>query len=359
MSKAILTTGSPPQKRAGREAVAVMLRSLATGLAAGIPVYRSLDMIAKGTPDRQVELACQQLQNHLLQGRRFSLAMRQLPHVFTPFQVGLVRVGENSGQLDEVLAELASYEEKARRLSLKFRSALTYPLLVSAFALALMLLSPPLVFRLLAPFLEGQQEIPLVTKIYLAYCKVLCNPLCWLLGAGLTVSLSRRLRKCWADTRLRANFWARLLKTPALGNLLRNFAMARFARAFGLQAAVGIGPLQALALAAEVSGDPVLQRDIEGAQKALVSGKTLVRSLQSTKYFSKSFLGILSAAEECGTIAEDFKRLADFYEMELDTATDAFASVLEPIVMMALGLMAGFMIFAVTMPMLKMVQSCL
>ena len=100
-------------------------------------------------------------------------------------------------------------------------------------------------------------------------------------------------------------------------------------------------------------------RDIALAQKALRDGQTLVRSLQRTGYFSKSFLGILRAAEECGTLADDFRRMAEFYELELDHTTASFAAMLEPLVMMALGVMAGFMIFAVTLPMLRMVETCL
>ncbi len=346
--------------RASREAVAVLFRSLATTLASGVPLYRALDMVAQGSPDRAVQVACQKLQRDLGLGRRLSQAMAQWPLVFTRFQIGLIRVGEVTGHLDEVLDELARYEEKARDLTLKFRSTLTYPLLVSAFALLLMLLSPPLVVRLLAPFLEAQpDQIPWITRIYLGYCRLLCNPVSWLLSAGLAYGLVRLFRRHWAQPERRAWLWAHLLRLPGLGNLLRNFAVARFSRAFAAQVQVGISPFQALQLSAQVSGDPLLMRDIALAQKALRDGQTLVRSLQRTGYFSKSFLGILRAAEECGTLADDFRRMAEFYELELDHTTASFAATLEPLVMMALGVMAGFMIFAVTLPMLRMVETCL
>lgn len=339
-------------------AVALLLRSLATTVAAGVPINRALDMVGKGSREPVIQQTCQQMKRRVLGGNRLSRAMAEHPKVFSRFQVGLVRVGENTGRLDEILSQLALYEERTRDLVLRFRSAMIYPLFISALALILMVLSPPLIFRFLLPILESNPDhIPAVTKVYLVFCRVVLNPLFWLVLGGLIHQSLRVFRKAWAQPQKRYKMWKALLeRTAAAGRLLRTFALARFARAFAVQAQVGTNPIQALLLAAEVSGDPVLVQDIGLAPAALRNGKTLLQSLRATGYFPKPFLAYLGASEESGTLAEDFARLADVYDWELASSAQTFAALLEPLVMMGLGFSAGFLIFAVTMPMLQMIQ---
>lgn len=339
-------------------AVALLLRSLATTVAAGVPINRALDMLGRGSSDMLIQQTCAQLKRRVEGGHRLSRAMAEHPQVFSRFQAGLVKVGENTGRLDSILAQLAHYEEKSRDLVLQFRSAMIYPLFISAVALLLMVLSPPLVFRFLLPILESNPgHIPLVTRIYLVFCHAVLSPWCWLLG-GVAFYFGRKAwRRSWAQESQRYRLWSWLLnKTGAAGRLLRTFALARFARAFAVQAQVGTHPIQALLLAAEVTGDPVLMGDIHRAPAALRHGKTLCQSLRLTGYFPKGFLAYLAASEESGSLADDFQRLADVYDSELESAAKTFAALLEPLVMMGLGFSAGFLIFAVTMPMLQLMQ---
>jgi type II secretory pathway component PulF len=345
-------------KGVSREAVAVLLRALATMLPAGVPLARSVELAGSTSPDPQLKACCTRLRDRLFAGQRLSAAMAEHPKVFSSFQVGLIKVGESSGQLVLVLEALAEYEEKTRNLVLKFRSAMTYPLFVSGLALLLMIVSPPIVFRMLMPFLESRPDkIPLITKVYLGFCHLVCNPLSWLVGMGLAWAALSLGRKAWADGEKRYRIWSFLLgRSGPAGRLLRTYGLARFARAYSILADVGISPLQSLPLAAEVSGDPVLIRDIKYAPKALIDGRSLYDGLRLTGYFPNSFLTYLGASEECATISKDFARLAEVYDSELEHAAAAFASLLEPVVMMALGFSAGFMIFAVTMPMLSLMQ---
>lgn len=345
-------------KPAGREAVAVLFRSLATMLPAGVPLARAVELAGASSPDPVLSAACAQLLDRLHQGQSLSASLHQHPRVFSSFQVGLVKVGESTGRLVDVLESLAEYEEKARNLVLKFRAAMTYPLFVSLTALLLMIVSPPIVFRMLMPFLESQPDkIPLITKVYLVFCHLVCNPLTWLSALCLVWFARRAFLQAWANRKKRYEIWrGLLLKTGPAGRLLRTYGLARFARAYAILAEVGISPLQALPLAAEVSGDPVLQSDIGIASKALVDGRSLHDGLRLTGYFPKSFLTYLGASEECATISKDFARLAEVYDSELEHAAASFASLLEPLIMMALGFSAGFMIFAVTMPMLNLMQ---
>ncbi|MFN8612625.1 MAG: type II secretion system F family protein [Vulcanimicrobiota bacterium] len=345
-------------KSARRESVAVLLRSLATMLPAGVPLSRAIELAGRSSPDPVLVATCAQVRDRLHQGQRLSASMSEHPRVFSSFQVGLIKVGESSGRLVEVLEALAEYEEKARNLVLKFRAAMTYPLFVSLTALLLMVLSPPIVFRMLMPFLESQRDkIPLITKIYLGFCHLVCNPFSWLALAGLSLVASKIFARAWADPQKRYKVWSWLLvKTGPAGRLLRTYGLARFARGFAILSDVGISPLQSLPLAAEVSGDPVLRADIHYACKALVDGRTFFDGLRVTGYFPKAFLTYLGASEECATISKDFARLADVYDAELEHAAASFASLLEPVVMMVLGFSAGFMIFAVTLPMLNLMQ---
>ena len=339
-------------------AVALLLRSLATTVAAGVPINRALEMVGKGSREQIIGETCAQMKRRVLGGNRLSRAMAEHPKVFSRFQVGLVRVGENTGRLDEILGQLAHYEEKSRDLVLKFRSAMVYPLFISLVALLLMVFSPPLVLRFLLPILESNPNaVPLITKIYLAFCHFILNPGSWLLLGLLSYQARKQWRRAWAQPTKRYRIWRFFLnRTGAAGRFLRTFALARFARAFAVQAQVGTPPIQALLLAAEVTGDPVLIEDMAKAPMALRNGKTLLQSIRLTEYFPNSFLAYLSASEESGTFGDDFARLADVYDAELESSAQTFAALLEPLVMMGLGFSAGFLIFAVTMPMLQLMQ---
>lgn len=326
-------------------------------LPAGVPVHRALAVVGRDNPDPRMTRAAASMQQRLEQGAPFSLAMSEHSRLFNSFQVGLVKVGEDTGKLDEVLNWLAGYEEKTRQLEMKFRSALTYPLLVSGLALFFMIASPPLVFRLLTPLLADHPgEVPLLTRAYLALCTAICHPLSWLVGLALGMGVWRLGNKAWADPETRYRWSALFLKAGPLGRFLHTYSLSRFARSLGIQLEAGCSMLRALPLAAQVSGNPVLIHDIPVALRALAHGMTLQRSLQTTGYFPSSFLAYLSAAEECGGFARDFQQMADFYDSDLENIAKSFASVLEPLVMMALGVSAALMIFAVTLPMLQIVQ---
>lgn len=345
------------KQRAGSQSSVLLFRSLASMLPAGVPVSKALSVIARDNPDPVMARTVRTLVARLDHGAPLSLAMAEHADVFNGFQVGLVKVGESTGKLDEILGWLASYEEKARNLQLRYRAALTYPLFVSTLAVVLMIVSPPVVFRMLLPFLaEHPENIPLITRFYLVLCHLLVHPLFWLVAAVLATVVVQLGRRAWARPESRYQLSCRLLKAGPLGRFLHTYGLARFSRALSIQLGAGVSPLQALPLAAQVSGDPVLIERMPMATRAMVDGRSLGVALKLTDYFPRSFLSYLAAAEECASFARDFERLADLYDADLECCARAFAGVLEPLVMMALGFSAALMIFAVTLPMLQLVQ---
>ncbi|ODT67522.1 hypothetical protein ABS71_10720 [bacterium SCN 62-11] len=338
--------------------LAAFLRSLSTMVTAGVPLQRALlHMASPAAPLGVLEL-CSTLSADLSNGCSFSKAAARHPRVFQAVHLGLLRVGENTGQLDRILGRLASYEEQRVGTFLKLRSALAYPALLIFLCLLAAVLAPPFVleghFQLIR---EMGVEAPFLTRCLMGFSSAMRTPWPYLVLAGLLPSLYFAGRRWLAKSENQLWLTEKLLTTPRVGPLLRILLQTRFARALAIQVESGANVLEAVQLSGQACGNPLMSRYSEQICKSIYQGKGLASSFRVTGLFTPMFVAVTQTGEEVGEIGKMTHWLADSGEEELDRCLTTVTSMVEPIVMFAMGGMVALMILATMLPLSKALEA--
>lgn len=344
--------------RPRRKSRVVFFRSLALLTASGIPFHQGLDVLSQQSEELAMRMVCSNLAQDLLTGHSLSQSLKNQNGCFNLFHVNLVKVGEKTGRLDRLLMKLADYEENNYRIALKVKGALTYPAFVFAITLVMLILAPSLLFKGIFPLLRSQgADLPLLSRVVLGVAELLAQwPVTLALLAGLLCFVNLvflTLQKPGARLRL----FERAMGQPLLGRMLRNLATARFASSLALQLDSGLNVLEALDLAASSSGNPILERDIGVARQMLTDGATFQRSLQAVGFFPDPFLSVIQAGQESGRIPSLLNRIAAIYDYEIDCSIDALIGLLEPMVMLVMGLVVSVVAIALMLPMVNLVNA--
>lgn len=344
--------------RPNPESKTVFLRSLSTMVMAGVTVDRSLDYLADQVDDPKLSEICRGMSQRIQGGFPLSAAMNCYPQAFSRLQLRLVQMGEKTGLLDNVLQELSRYEEKERALVLKVKSSLGYPAFIFVVAMVMMLLVPPFLMKGMFGLIEGSGvEPPLLTVVVMKVTTFLRTPLFYAL-LTLVVGGGAYLGPMWmrrAENRKRLA--QALMKVPALGRVYRTVAVARFCRALSVQVECGMNPLGALPVSAEVTENPLLVEAIRSATGRLSEGEGFAPSLESTGFFPKLMLNMVQAGEESASLGELLHKAAEMYEAEVDHVLDTFTALLEPAIMIFIGVMVGTLVLATMLPMAQVIEN--
>lgn len=332
----------------------VFFRSISIMLNAGIGVHHALRVLAGSSENPRVGATYYAISEQLARGRGLSDAMSAYPQSFNRYQVSLIRVGEKSGSLTRVLESLANQLEKSWTLRKKLMAGLTYPgLLILACALLLLLAPSVLLEGHLRMLTESGVAIPPSTRILLFWSN-LVRPstlfLASLAGAPL-------VWKLWRSDAFWKRFHEVTRRLPYVGHILRQASTARFARSLALSLRAGVDLLEALRLSAAASGDSELVEAATSAGRSIINGGTLGESLKATHYFLPSFPVLIASGELVGRTDAMLDLGAGFCEQELDLALAALSTLLEPILLLAIGLLTAFMLVAVLQPMLSFLQA--
>lgn len=326
-------------------------------LGVGIPLARCLAMLAEQREGNELSAVSRSVLAEVERGRALSEAMQGCG-CFSAFQLQLVRVGEKSGSLLAVLEELARHEEQSRALTLKVRAALTYPLVMFTVCTLLLLIVPPLMVQgPLRALTELGTDTPLLTRIVLRVTSFMVTPL-----GMLTIALSLTLAgvaivKTLRHPRGRLQLHRHLLALGPVGQGLKMLALARFSRALAVMVRTGVQLLHALPLALATTSDPVLRECTPATMRALQDGSDLSEALALSGFFPRSFLQVLRSAEETGRLERTLLWVAGIYELELEASLEMACAALEPILMLAMSLVAGVIALAVLLPLVKLVQA--
>lgn len=336
---------------------ALFLRSLSVMFQSGVPLARGLDMLARQqVPGSPLGLASQSLSQKVQGGRYLSNAMSAHPDIFSASQVRLVAVGEKTGQLAQVLQELASLDERQTEIHLKVRSSLTMPLLVCGLCLLMVALAPPLLFRGLFEMLrESGGQLPWATRILVTFSDALRSPVFYVgLAIGLlSVFLAAYRSGGWRNPRL-----ARWLRgTPVIGPTLALISLTRFSQNLKTTTQVGLPILQCLTLSAQACDDPVLEEEIVKVVAAVEEGSTIGAALTVAPTFPSAFCQSVAAGEESGALTSMLESLARLYRVELDHSLEMMTKALEPLMLGFVGAVVGFTVVATLLPMLKVIES--
>lgn len=337
---------------------AVFFRCLATLFESGVPLLLSTELLARQTESAPLAAAAQDISHQLSRGNSLSKAMSRHPWCFTPMQMALVRVGENSGRLGGVFSRLASDEEHRSALIQKMRASLMLPILISLACVALIALIAPLVLGSVIQQMglsEGQMPWP--TRILISLAALFRSPICWtglvfLAGAG-SMGLAR-LEKSRAGRLWRASVLDRI---PGLGRVLRLYAVAQFTQTLETTLEVGFPLLKSLEMSASAASHPLLEEAIPVTVEAVKEGVELDKALARCAFFPALLIQGAKAGIEAGGLTHMLRHLAKMYQQDVDYASETLGHALEPLVIAVVGLMVGFAVVATLLPMTRLVDS--
>jgi type IV pilus assembly protein PilC len=339
-------------KRVKAKDLVIFTRQLATMINAGVPLVRSLATLQLQTENTVFKKHLSEITKEVEGGAPFASALEKHPTVFSPIYVNMVRAGETGGILDEILKKLATQQEKDARLRGKFKSAMTYPIILLTITfivfMALMMFVMPRLGKIIKELAGENAQLPTLTKIMLGISSFIVHQWYVVLAVGFICTFL--LRRYVKTTKGRHNKDRLLLKAPVLSMIIKKVAIARFARTFASLLSSGVTVLEAIEVTAKAIGNSVIEEELMQASKAVAAGQQFSVPLSNSKIFPPIVSQMMAIGEETGETDEILVKVADFYEEEVDVLVDSLSSILEPIMIVIMGAMVGLIAASVIGP---------
>ncbi len=334
------------------ELVGAITRQLATLLGAGIPLTEALRAIIEQADVRRIETLFREIRERITQGTSLGDALGEHPTLFSDMYVNMVRAGEATGQVDGVLARLADFLNQQRALQRKVVSALTYPLLMVSLGVVVVGVLMTLVVPKITGMLEDTgQELPLPTQILMSTSKVFQDY--WWAGFLAVAFVSWAIGR-WYRTPGGRLFLDRFsLRVPIMGELLRKRAISRFARTLATLLSSGVPAVQALEITRNVVGNQIIANACETVRVKILEGADFATPLRQTGVFPSVVGYMVSVGEQSGELEVMLDRIADAYDEEIEVVTERATSVLEPIMIVFLAVIVGYIVISIILPILQ------
>jgi type IV pilus assembly protein PilC len=334
--------------------IVVFSRQFSTMVNAGLPIMQGLSIVAEQAENPDFRRVMTKVRDDISNGIPLSEAMAKHPKAFTTLYVNMVKAGEQGGILDIIFERLSEYLEKAEGVTRKVKSAMMYPIVVFSIAILVVVFLMIKVIPTFAEVFTGfGAKLPGPTLLVIAASNFLSSPKAFLLAAFLAVIWG--LVTLWRKTKTGAYNWdSMVLKLPVFGILARKSAVAKFARTLGTLIKSGVPIMDALETVAKTSGNLVVERAVINARESVREGKTLTQPLRDSNVFPAMVTQMINVGEETGALDAMLSKIADFYEDEVDAAVEGMTSIIEPILILFLGVTLGFIVVAMFMPMFEL-----
>jgi type IV pilus assembly protein PilC len=334
----------------------IFTRQFATMIGAGLPLVQALDILAKQTENKALVSIVRQVLFDVESGHTVADALSKHPRAFSTLYVNMVAAGEAGGILDTILNRLALFLEKTEALVRKVKSAMIYPsviLMVAVLAVVVMLIFVIPTFEEM--FASVNLELPLPTRVVIGASQMLQNY--WWMMAGSIVAAALALKRYYATPGGKLRIDRLMLRIPVLGDVLRKSAVSRFTRTLGTLISSGVSILEGLEITAKTAGNRVVQDAIMASRSSIAGGETIAGPLAKSGVFPPMVTSMISVGESTGNLDEMLQKIADFYDDEVDVAVSGLLSLLEPIMIIFLGVAVGGMIMAMYLPIFDMVNA--
>ncbi|GAB4314771.1 MAG: type II secretion system F family protein [Candidatus Sumerlaeia bacterium] len=355
---AVAMGGRTVRKRRGKPRIGdkvIFSRQMATMIRAGLPLIEVLDILSEQSEKQSVCDIVKTVQKDVEAGASLTEAVQKHPRFFDTFFVSMIRTGEASGMLDAILDQIAIYLEKIASIQRKVKSALAYPIMVSIVATCItvfLLVKVVPVFEDIFADLGG--DLPIPTKITLAVSAVIQHY--WWLVLMMIVAGVIALSWWYKTPNGRYVIDSYKIRMPVFGQLFLKMAIARFARTFATLIRAGVNILLALEIVSRTAQNAVLERAIENTKISIQSGESLSRPLMDSGVFPPMVTRMIDVGERTGALESMLTKVAEFYEDQVDAAVAALTSMIEPLLIVFLGLVIGFIVISMFMPLFKMIE---
>jgi len=333
---------------------AVFFRLLAVMVDAGIPIIRALETLSEqNAKNKRFSRVISDMAYKIEEGESLSGSMEKHPKIFSDSQVGMIRSGEVSGHLNDILRDMAKETEKNARTIAKVKGALTYPIVVLSILFIVMFLMMVFVVpNIVQLFLETGTELPTITKIVIALSDFMRNNALFIVG-GIAVFVIGII--AFKKTKEGKNYWdIFMLKIPIIGDLVKKSTLAQFARSLGNLLGAGVSITQSLTIIGNAMKNEVYKRKIKLAGDDIRGGIPLAETLRNSKQFPNMLVNMIEVGEQTAQLEDVSKKVAIFYDEQVDTAVKSLTKVMEPIIMVFVGVAVGGLVAAVMLPILNM-----
>jgi type IV pilus assembly protein PilC len=351
-------------KKIDTRELAVFSRQFATLVASGMPMLRSLSTLEEQTQDERIKEAIAGVRSDVEAGSTLEQAMERQPEVFDRLYRAMVRSGEQSGRLEDSLDRIAYQVEKADALRRQVKSALMYPALVLGFAMVVLIAVVAFVIPVFAGIFEEMSEenpaeetgLPIPTQMCVTASEMITGY--WFILLPGTIALAVGFFR-WKRSKRGKETWDRfVLRLPAqIGDVIQKVALARWSRTFAGSVSAGVPMLQAIKLTGESSGNVVLEKSMEDVYDSVKRGGSLARPIQANEIFPPMVGHMVAVGEETGQLENLLSKIADFYEAEVDAKVKALTSLIEPLMIVFVGGIVGFIVIAMYLPMFSLYEN--
>jgi len=348
-------------KKVGRGAiktrdVVIFTRQFSTMINSGLPLVQALTILAEQTDNKALAEVTKKVVFDVESGNTVADALSKHPRAFTNLYVNMVAAGEAGGILDTILLRLATFLEKNDALVRKVKGAMIYPaVIMSVAAIAVVVLLIFVIPVFAGMFASAGQALPLPTRIVIAASGFL-RSYWWIIGAIIIVGAYSG-KKYYATPSGKLVIDRFMLRMPVLGDVLRKSAVSRFTRTLGTLISSGVSILEGLEITAKTAGNRVIQDAIMQSRSSIAGGDTIAQPLQKSKVFPPMVISMIAVGEQTGGLDEMLSKIVDFYDEEVDAAVSNLLSLLEPIMIVFLGVVVGGMVVAMYLPIFDMVNA--
>ncbi|MCC8985036.1 MAG: type II secretion system F family protein [Nitrospira sp.] len=337
----------------------VFTRQFGTMINAGLPLIQCLDILSTQSENKVLRETVGDVKNSVEAGSTFSDALKRHPKVFDDLYVNMIHAGEVGGLLDTILTRLAKHIEKAMKLKGQIKSAMVYPTAIVGVAVViisvLMVWVIPVFAQMFTEMSGGKVGLPGPTQIVINVSNFFQSY--WYAMFGALAGTIFAIKRYYATVNGRVVIDRLLLKMPIVGDLIRKASVAKFTRTLGTLITSGVPLLEGLSICAKTSGNKVIEEALMNARVSISGGKTISEPLAKCNVFPKMVTHMISVGESTGALDAMLGKIADFYEDEVDQAVETLTSLLEPIMMVVLGTIIGFIVVAMYLPIFTMAQA--
>lgn len=325
-------------------------RQLSSLVKASVPILRTLTLLSQQTENRALKSVIGDLEKQVKEGKMLSEAMSEYPKLFNNLYLNMIKAGEKSGSLDAILQRLADYREKDREVKRKIQAAMAYPILMILVGIATVFVMFTYFLPKLTVLFEGmRQTLPLPTRILISLSNFMSSNWYWILM--LLVFLAALFGRIKRGSKRKFLFDMAKLRVPIIKDFVKNAEIAKFCNTLGLLLKNGIPIYESLELATEALDNEVLKERLSQAREEIVAqGAALSESLTKIKIFPRFTVNMIAVGEEGGKLEESLAEVARVYERELEQAMKVITSLLEPLLILVVGAVVGFIVFAMLLP---------
>lgn len=337
------------------EDIVILTRQFATMIRAGLPLLEVLNILAEQCEKRSLQEVMRQVERDVQTGSSLSEAMEKHPRVFNTFYLSMITAGEAAGMLDSILDQVAQYLEKIASIQRKIKSAVMYPTVVSIVATGITIFLMVKVVPVFAQiFKDFDAKLPPPTQLTITISDFLQNNL--LLFLGIVAGIGITVWQYGKSESGRKNLDRLKLRLPIFGPLFLKVGVARFTRTLGTLIRSGVNILAALDIVAKTAGNLVIEEAVRKTRASIQSGESIAQPLRDSGVFPPMVVRMIDVGERTGALESMLDKVADFYEDQVDAAVSGLTSMIEPLLMIFLGVVVGFIVISMFMPMFKLFE---